>query len=56
MRIFEMLWCKIDKEINNHKNIEAKISTSDSKIEVWVVPTNEELLIAEDTERILRMY
>ena len=57
--ICEYLKCfgvKIDKEINNHKNIEAKISTSDSKIEVWVVPTNEELLIAEDTERILRMY
>ena len=57
--ICEYLKCfgvKIDKEINNHKNIEAKISTSDSNIEVWVVPTNEELLIAEDTERILRMY
>ena len=57
--ICEYLKCfgvKIDKEINNHKNIEAKISTSDSKIEVWVVPTNEELLIAEDTERILRIY
>ncbi len=57
--ICEYLKCfgvKIDKEINNHKNIEARISTSDSKIEVWVVPTNEELLIAEDTERILRMY
>ena len=57
--ICEYLKCfgvKIDKEVNNHKNIEAKISTPDSKIEVWVVPTNEELLIAEDTERILRMY
>ena len=57
--ICEYLKCfgvKIDKEINNHKNIEAKISTSDSKIEVWVVPTNEELLISEDTERILRVY
>ena len=57
--ICEYLKCfgvKIDKEINNHKNIEAKISTPDSKIEVWVVPTNEELLIAEDTERILKVY
>ena len=26
-----------------------KISQSDSKVEVWVVPTNEELLIARDT-------
>ena len=27
----------------------AKISAADSKVEVWVVPTNEELLIARDT-------
>ena len=26
-----------------------KISTDDSKVDVWVVPTNEELLIARDT-------
>ena len=44
---------KLDKELNNHKNIEAKISTPDSKVEVWVIPTNEELLIAEDTEKII---
>ena len=44
---------KIDKELNNGKNIERKVSTDDSKIEVWVVPTDEELLIAEDTERIV---
>ncbi len=45
---------KIDSNINNNKNIEAKISTEDSKKEVWVIPTDEELLIAEDTERICR--
>ena len=45
---------KIDKELNNGKNIERKVSTEDSKIEVWVVPTNEELLIAEDTEEIVK--
>lgn len=44
---------KLDKDLNNHKNIEAKISTPDSKVEVWVIPTNEELLIAEDTEKII---
>ncbi|MBQ9139964.1 MAG: acetate kinase, partial [Ruminococcus sp.] len=27
----------------------AKISADDSKVQVWVVPTNEELLIARDT-------
>ena len=41
---------KIDFALN--KTIRGKlqkISTPDSKIEVWVVPTNEELLIARDT-------
>ena len=53
MRNLKCFGVKIDKELNNHKNIEAKISTPDSEIEVWVVPTNEELLIAEDTEKIV---
>ena len=30
-----------------------KISADDSKVEVWVVPTNEELLIARDTYEIV---
>ena len=30
-----------------------KISTDDSKVQVWVVPTNEELVIARDTVRLL---
>lgn len=45
---------KIDKELN--KTIHGqftKISTPDSKIEVWVVPTNEELLIARDTLELI---
>ncbi len=45
---------KLDKELNNSKNIEAKVSTPDSKIEVWVIPTNEELQIAENTEEICK--
>lgn len=31
----------------------SKISTENSKVEVWVVPTNEELLIARDTLEII---
>lgn len=41
---------KLDEELN--KTIRGKlckISSADSKVEVWVVPTNEELLIARDT-------
>ncbi len=44
---------KIDKEINQaYKGIEGKISTPDSEIEVYVVPTNEELMIARETMKI----
>ena len=41
---------KIDNELNAdiHGKL-TKLSTADSKVEVWVVPTNEELLIARDT-------
>lgn len=49
----EYMGVKLDLEKNNSKNIEGKISTPDSKIEVWVIPTNEELAIARDTKRIV---
>lgn len=45
----EYLGIKIDKEVNDFKGELRKISTPDSKVEVWVIPTNEELLIARDT-------
>lgn len=45
----EYLGIQIDKEVNNFKGQLKKISTPDSKVEVWVIPTNEELLIARDT-------
>lgn len=46
----DFLGIKIDSELNKTVHGELKkISTADSKIEVWVVPTNEELLIARDT-------
>lgn len=45
----EYLGIKIDKEVNDFKGELKKISTPDSKVEVWVIPTNEELLIARDT-------
>lgn len=45
----EYLGIKIDCEANDFKGELKKISTPDSKVEVWVIPTNEELLIARDT-------
>ena len=45
---------KLDLEKNKVKAEEEKISTEDSKIEVWVVPTNEELMIALETEKLTK--
>ena len=44
---------KIDDERNKVKSEEALISTDDSSIPVWVVPTNEELVIARETLRLV---
>lgn len=44
---------KIDPERNNVRGEEAVVSTDDSTIKVLVVPTNEELMIARDTKRIV---
>ena len=43
------LGVKIDEEKNNVRGEEIRISTDDSKIQVWIIPTNEELVIARDT-------
>lgn len=40
---------KLDEEANKVQGELKKISAEDSKVQVWVVPTNEELLIARDT-------
>ncbi len=50
----EALGIEYDAELNAvSRGKEVKISTPDSKIEVWVVPTNEELVIARDTVELL---
>ena len=49
----EFLGVKLDTEANNVCGQEAIISTADSKVKVCVVPTNEELIIAQDTEAIV---
>ncbi len=47
------LGLKIDDEKNNIRGKESVISTEDSKVKVLVVPTNEELVIARDTKKII---
>ena len=51
-QICEELAClgvKIDLDLNNKRGEVVKISTADSKIDVYVIPTDEELMIARDT-------
>ena len=49
----EYLGVKIDPEKNNVRGKEAIISADDSKVTVWVIPTNEELMIAQDTAELV---
>lgn len=53
-RDMDFFGIKIDEELNKtvHGKL-TKLSTPDSKVEVWVIPTNEELLIARDTLAVI---
>ncbi len=44
---------KLDPEKNNCRGKEVCISAPDSKVQVWVIPTNEELMIAQDTAELV---
>ena len=56
-RDMDLFGIKIDCEINaktwRQPNI-VEISTPDSKVKVFVIPTNEELMIAKDTENLVK--
>lgn len=43
----------LDEEANKKRGEITEISTSDSKVKVFVIPTNEELVIAQDTVRLI---
>lgn len=50
----EYMGIKLDKEINNKiRGEEAVISSSDSKVKVVVIPTDEEYMIASDTAMLV---
>ena len=50
----DYLGIKLDEKANaGLRGKLAKISADDSKVQVWVVPTNEELLIARDTKELV---
>ncbi len=49
----DYLGVKIDAEANSHRGQEIELSTADSKVKVYVIPTNEELVIARDTKALV---
>lgn len=49
----KFLGVELDQEQNEIKNEEVKISSDNSKVQVYAIPTNEELLIARD---VLKIY
>ena len=45
---------EIDEDANNMRGEEKVISKPSSKVKVYVIPTNEELMIAKETERLVK--
>ena len=48
----KFLGVEIDDEKNNVRSEEREISTPNSKIKVYIIPTDEEMVIARDTKSI----
>ena len=49
----EVLGVRVDEEANNVRGEEKCITTSDSKIAAYIIPTDEELMIARDTYNLV---
>lgn len=52
---FEFMGLKIDQKNNQEHGKEIKITTDDSKITAYTIPTNEELMIAQDTYKFAKI-
>lgn len=53
IRTFEFYGMKLDEEKNKVHGVETEITTPDSSVRAFVIPTNEELVIARDTKAII---
>ena len=53
-KYLEWLGVELDLEKNKQKGKEMCISTQNSKVALYVVPTNEELMIARDTYELVK--
>ncbi len=50
----EFMGIEIDEEANNIRSEEKLISKPNSKVKIYVIPTNEELMIAKETVRLMK--
>ena len=50
----EFMGVKLDLSENNVRGEEKVISATDSSIKVYLIPTNEELMIAKETEKLIK--
>ena len=50
----EFMGILIDEDANNIRGEEKLISKPESKVKIFVIPTNEELMIAKETERLIK--
>ena len=52
----EFMGVQIDHDKNLVRGQEAIVSTSESRVKILVIPTNEELVIAQDTARLVKEH
>jgi acetate kinase len=48
-------WLGVRLDPDTNRRGASRISAADSRVSVWVIPTNEELMIARHTSRVLRL-
>ena len=50
----EFMGVQIDEDLNQVRSEEKLVSKDTSKVKIYVIPTNEELMIARDTENLIK--
>lgn len=53
-KMLKIFGVKISEELNDVKGEEREISSPESQVKVFIIPTNEELMIARQTEKLVK--
>ena len=54
LNYLEFMGIKLDRERNKARGKETMISADDSKVKIYIIPTNEEIMIAKDTYNLVK--